>query len=180
MTETKQSLTQVLEAAPSGEKTFALMDCALDSIIYPTIKDSGCPIKCLYGEAWQSGLADIAPYLVELDPKAAFSSELLTWDWNGNWGCFVQSNASLDDLSVSLQALTTAQTPDGKEVFFRFQDPRVIRPFLANASPDNIKTLFAKAARIVAPTSDDNALGVGAIVYTQENGALKQTEIPIT
>lgn len=176
MTDTAQALAKILSAAPTGTQTYALMDCALDSTIYPTIQTSGCPATCLYGEIWQSGLSDIAPYLVTLTPSAKFSSELLTWDWYANWGYFVQSTASLDACAKAFTAVTTAALPDGSNAFFRFQDPRVIRTFLKTATADDLGAVFGKATRLVVPMADDGTSYEGAIVYTLANGALQQTE----
>jgi len=176
MTETSQALKTLLDAAPTGSKTYALMDCALESTtIYPTIQSSGCPSRCLFTQSWQVDLADVAPYLVELDPKTQFSAELLTWDWYANWGCFVQSTASLDDCAQAFTAVTTAQLPDGTEAFFRFQDPRVLRVFFETASKDDLAAVFGKAMRLVVPMEDDGHSTEGAIVYTLENGTLKQS-----
>ena len=177
MSDTAQGLKKILDGAPSGTKTYALMDCALQShTTYPAVQNSDCPSRCLYGESWQAGLVDVAPYLIELDPTAKFSNELLTWDWYGNWGYFVQSAASLDDCAQAFMPLTTATLPDRSEAFFRFQDPRVLRDFLQTASADNLKALFAKASRLVVPMADDGTSNEGAIVYTLEKGALHKTE----
>lgn len=176
MTDTAQGLSKILAAAPSGSKTYALMDCALDSTIYPTIQGCGCPLKCLYTQGWQAGLSDIAPYLVELDPKAKFSTELLSWDWYANWGYFVQSTASLDDCAQAFAAVTTAQLPNNIEAFFRVQDPRVLRVFLESATANDLATVFGKATRLVAPMADDGISAEGAIVYTLKNGKLQHVE----
>lgn len=176
MTDTAQALAKILSAAPTGAKTYALMDCALDSTIYPTIHSCGCPAECLYTQSWQSGLSDIAPYLVELMPNAKFSNELLTWDWYANWGYFVQSAANLDDCAKAFTAVTTAILPDGSNAFFRFQDPRVVRTFLKTATTDDLGAVFGKATRLVVPMADDGTSCEGAIVYTLTNGALQQTE----
>lgn len=176
MTETSQALDTILKNAPSGTKTYALMDCALDSTVHPAIQDSGCPNTCLYAESWQAGLANIAPHLLELTPRAKFSTTLLSWDWYGNWGVFVQSSADLATLASQFKAITMAKLPDGKEAFFRFFDPRVLRPFLANASSNDLNAVFDKATRYVVPMVDDGLMGEGAIVYTLDNGALAQTE----
>ncbi|MCR4376470.1 MAG: DUF4123 domain-containing protein [Rhodospirillales bacterium] len=180
MTDTAQALAKILSAAPTGAKTYALMDCALDSTLYPTIQASDCSAKCLYTQSWQSGLSDISPYLVELTPGAKFSSELLTWDWYANWGYFAQSAASLDDCAQAFAAVTSVKLPDGTNAFFRFQDPRVIRTFLQTASADDLQTVFGKATRLVVPMADDGTSSEGAIVYTLANGALQQSETRFT
>lgn len=174
MTETPQALKTLLDAAPKGANTYALMDCALDSTICPTLHASGCAMKCLYTQSWQTPLGDVAPYLVELDPKANFSTTLLTWDWYANWGYFVQSAASLDDCAQAFMAVTTAQLPNHVEAFFRFQDPRVLRVFFETASADDVKAVFGKATRLVVPMADDGVSREGAIVYTLESGKLHQ------
>lgn len=175
MTETSQALKTILDAAPQGTKTYALMDYALQSTIRPTIQASGCASKCLYTQSWQTGLADVAPHLVELDPKAKFSAELLTWDWYANWGYFVQSAASLDECAQAFTAVTTAQLPNDVEAFFRFQDPRVLRVFFETASTEDLVAVFGKATRLIVPMADDGVSSEGAIVYTLKNGALKQS-----
>lgn len=176
MSDTAEALKTLLDAGPKGTKTYALMDCALDSTIYPTIQASGCPNQKLYGESWQSGLADIAPHVVELTSSAKFSTELLTWDWYGNWGYFVQSTTSLSDLAQSFADLTTAKLSSGEEVFFRFFDPRVIRVFLAQASKNDLQSVFAKAERLVVPSAEVQGEGEAAIAYTLKNGSLAQSE----
>jgi hypothetical protein len=148
------------------------MDCALDSTIFSTISASGCPLENLYTLAWQSGLSDIAPHLVELVPQAAFSQELLSWDWYGNWGYFVQAQAPLKELAASLSALTIVSSPDAKDAFFRFFDPRVLRPFLDASSEQDLRLVFAKASRFVVPMLDDGLRGEGAIVYAMNNDVL--------
>lgn len=180
MTDTAQGLKQILDAAPTGTVTYALMDGALDSTIVPTIEHSGCPAACLYGEAWQAPLRDVAPFVVELAPQAKFSSELLGWDWYANWGVFVQAPARLDAVATAMQALSVAEMPDGQEVFFRFYDPRVLRPFLAAAPSCDLSAVFAQVQRIVAPMVDDGLKGEGAVVYTWQHGALAAQKIRFT
>jgi len=175
MTETSQALKSILDQAPKGSKTYALMDYALDSTIYPTVTASGCPAQNLYAETWQAGLNDIAPHLVELDPKSPFSSELLGWDWYGNWGYFVQSSASLSDVATPFQDMAVAILPDGQETFFRFVDPRVIRVFLPKLTTQSLKPIFNTANRLVVPTPDIHGETEGAIVYTLKNGTLTQS-----
>lgn len=176
MSVTSEALQKILNAAPTGTKTYALMDAALDSTIYHTIKTNGSTYANLYTLSWQQPLEDIAPYAVELAPQSTFYQELLTWDWYANWGYFIQSPASLEQLSASFAPLTIAQLQNGTQGFFRFYDPRVIRPFLESASSTQLNIFFAKASRLVVPMLDDGLQGEGAIIYTVTNGALNQTE----
>jgi hypothetical protein len=176
MSTTSEALKAILSDVPAGTKTYALMDCSLDSTLYPAIIKSGCPLIGLYREPWQKKLGEIAPHLVELETGSPFYRELVSWDWYGNWGYFVQSGASLDDLGAALAPLTLATAPNGQQVFFRFFDPRVLRPFLSAATKTDIELLFTTATRFVVPMLDDGLQGEGAINYTAQDGALQRVE----
>ncbi len=180
MTATSEALKTILGQAPKDSKTYALMDCALDSTIYPTIQASGCPVACLYADDWQKNFGDIAPHLVELTPSAKFSTELLGWDWYGNWGYFVQSQETLDQLSAAFAPLATVKMPDGATSFFRYFDPRVIRVFLAQADSAGLTAIFGQDHRLVVPTKEVPKEPEGAIIYTLANGKLVQSETQFT
>jgi hypothetical protein len=70
----------------------------------------------------------VAPYLACLD------HELLSWTkselWSRPWGVFVFSRAPFHELFHHFQHFLTARMPDGQSTFFRFQDPRILAPFL--------------------------------------------------
>ncbi|MGL4674221.1 MAG: DUF4123 domain-containing protein, partial [Wohlfahrtiimonas sp.] len=82
------------------------------------------PVSCLYNEPLQDGMAERAPYIVELTsgPVKNWLSKLTT-----PWGLYIISDkANFLEMRKHLRRYTFAIIPiEEKPVFFRFYDPRV-------------------------------------------------------
>jgi hypothetical protein len=53
-----------------------------------------------------------------------------------------------------------AQLPDGKIVYFRFYDPRVLRAYLTTCTDDEIRTFFGPVHRLVMEEEDGRPLSI--------------------
>lgn len=133
-------------AAP---RAFALLDAARDEQIYPSLLQSQSPWRCLYRGDAAVTMAEVAPYLVELDPHSRFTSWLFERAWGCSWSVFGNASVPLDDLRNHFRRLVMAQLPDGRAVYFRFYDPRVLRVYLPTCSDDERKTIFGPVEQFV-------------------------------
>ena len=86
--------------------------------------------RCLFGGQLEPDMATVAPYLVELEPSAAFTRRLLAEGWGQNWGVFLTSQLALPALWRHVRQQVHVYGPDMESLFFRFYDPRVMRNYL--------------------------------------------------
>jgi len=103
----------------------------------------------------QAELMDVAPYLVQLESDSPFLAWLLDDCRGQSWGIFLSSDAELDEVFEHLQGLLKVQTPDDKELFFRFYDPRVLRVYLPTCNVQELYQFFGPIISYVA--EDDKA-----------------------
>lgn len=82
----------------------------------------------------------VAPWLARVDLA------LLDWIrselWDEPWGLFVEAGATLDVVRKHFHGIQTVAGPDGRWMYFRFYDPRVLPMFLRTATPSDRAELF--------------------------------------
>jgi len=143
------------DAAP---RVFALLDAARDEQIYPALLKADCEWLCLYRGDAAVTMAEVAPYLVELQPYARFTWWLLEKGWGNSWGMFLHAAVKLDRLQAHFRRLVMAQLPDGKMVYFRFYDPRVLRAYLPTCTPKELEAMFGPVERFILEGDDAAAV----------------------
>jgi len=86
-------MKRLFAPAESGEvpAVFALLDAARDERILPMIRRSRLDYCCLFLGALAPVLAEAAPYLVDISPRAPFTREILELGWGESWGIFVRA-----------------------------------------------------------------------------------------
>lgn len=121
---------------------YALLDAARDERIHPALLRSECEWLCLYRGNAAAALADAAPYLVRLEHDAPFTEWLLENGWGNSWGVFLHTRVAIERLQAHFRRLVMARLPDGRVVFFRFYDPRVLRVYLPTCTAEEKETVF--------------------------------------
>jgi hypothetical protein len=127
---------------PGAPTVFALVDAARDERIYPALLKADCEWVCLYRGDAAVTMAEVAPYLIELDARASFTSWLIEKGWGNSWGLFLHAIVALERLQAHFRRLLMAQMPDGKKVYFRFYDPRVLRAYLPTCTAPETEMVF--------------------------------------
>lgn len=94
----------------------------------------------LYRGSVEQDYADVAPYLVSADES------LVQWIeenlWNDPWGIFMFAATDLVSLRKHFRRFLTVEDPDGKRLFFRFYDPRVLKDYLETCDDEECKAFF--------------------------------------
>ncbi|MEA2343746.1 MAG: hypothetical protein QOF63_1915 [Thermoanaerobaculia bacterium] len=139
---------------PTAPSVFALIDAARDEQIYPALLKADGEWCCLYRGDAAVTMAEVAPYLVELDPHARFTSWLLKKGWGNSWCVFLHAGVTLERLQAHFRRLVMAQLPDGKMVYFRFYDPRVLRAYLPTCTAKERELVFGPVDRYVMEGED--------------------------
>jgi hypothetical protein len=142
------------QKAPKG-KIYALLDAAASEWVYELVEYEEQPY-CLYTAAWARDLAEVAPYLVELQRDGDLISSLLDEGWGSNWGILLESAASLEDLLAHLRKLLIARVDSAppRRLYFRYYDPRVLRAYLDHGDAAEQTLIFGPVTRYWLEDSD--------------------------
>jgi len=136
-------------------RAFAVLDAARDNAIYPAVLRADCEWCCLYRGDAATTMAEVAPYLVELNVESRFTSWLLQNAWGNSWGVFLTAPVKMEALRNHLRRLVFVKLPDGRNVYFRFYDPRVLRVYLPTCTPEELTAIFGPIDRFLM--EDENA-----------------------
>lgn len=136
-----KDLREVL-CPPTGERLYALLDAARDDLVLELLRESKEHYQSLYEGQQGEELANFAPYLVELPKGSALLDSLIKEGWGKSWGVYLTSAKSFDEVRKHFRHFLIVQTEDGKELYFRFYDPRVLRVFLPTCMPSQTAELF--------------------------------------
>ena len=136
------SALRVLERQP--DPVFAVLDAARDDAVLATLRgQSECAYASLYDEdPRHASLAAFAPYLVGLHRSGPFLEALLRRSWAQSWGIFLTCSLPFDEVRRHLRRFLLVQHEDGRELYFRFYDPRVLRAFLPTCTPEQSHAFY--------------------------------------
>jgi hypothetical protein len=99
---------------------------------------------CLYRGELEPDMAQVAPYLVKLVPSSPFTDWILNEGWGNHWGIFAITAKEVDLRTVRrhFRRFLMVKDPEGKSIYFRYYDPRVLSVFLPTCNSEELKILF--------------------------------------
>ena len=111
---------------------------------------------CLYRGELAPDIAEVAPYLVYLEPNAEMTKWIFKQGWGQHWGIFalVDMDVDLKTLRKHFRKFLMVESPDGKPIYFRYYDPRVMRTYLPNCNNDELATVFGPVQIYVMENTD--------------------------
>lgn len=121
---------------------YALLDGASVPGLPELLDGSGLPYACLYSGDLVEELARAAPYIVCLRTHHSLTQRILAQGWGQHWGIFVASSADLFTLRKHFRRFLKVLSPEGKRLYFRFYDPRVLRTYLPTCQPEELAEFF--------------------------------------
>jgi len=122
--------------------TYVILDAARDESVYKKIQEAGHKDSCLYSGMRAQALAEVAPYLIPLKREDPFTEWVFNLGWGNSWGIFLESPATLEQLKRHFQSFIIVSTEDGKSIYFRFYDPRILRVYLPTCRRRELQTFF--------------------------------------
>jgi len=141
-------------ALNENSQVYAILDAARDESIYPVVMDHTGEYCCLYGAQIPEVLAKTAPYLVRLRQKDTFTDWLINEGWGNGWGVFLETSATMEELSQHLRQHLKVQTEEGNELFFRYYDPRVLRVYLPTCTEAEADLFFGPVESFIMEAKD--------------------------
>jgi len=137
-------------AMKPGEKVFALLDAARKPEIAVKPYEFQAKWVSLYKGEPEEALFDVAPYLVCLGDREEKNEGLIQWVldelWGNSCGVFIYSSAGIDALHTHFQQFLIVTDEEGKGLYFRFYDPRVLKIFLPTCKREELRTFFGPVA----------------------------------
>ncbi len=126
----------------TSARTYAVLDGARVDKLVRQIATLRAPSACLFAGKLEPSRARIAPYLVQLERDGAFTNWLFERGIGRSWGIFIRTDSELDPLRKHLRRFLLVRGPDGKQLYFRWYDPRVLRIYLPTCDDGDVAQLF--------------------------------------
>lgn len=141
-----------------SEPLFVLLDAAVGNGVLDLLRRSGVQHQSLYEGAKGDELADVAPYLVHFSICSPFLDELVNEAWGKSWGVFLTSVQSFAEIRRHFRHFLLVQTEDGKQLYFRFYDPRVMRQFLPTCTREERVEFFGGISKFLMESQGNESL----------------------
>jgi hypothetical protein len=154
---------------------YAVLDGARDRRIHTAVRDAGLPAVCLFSGALSPALAAAAPYLVQLRRASPFVRFILQNGWGNAWGIFAMSMATTEEMRRHLRRFLRVVDADGRRLFFRYYDPRVLRLYLPTCTEDELAAVFGPIQRFSLEAADRTRL----IEHAVKHGRLTTAAVEV-
>ncbi|MCS7024964.1 MAG: DUF4123 domain-containing protein [Bryobacteraceae bacterium] len=136
------------------EPVFLLVDCARDGRILPLLGEYAAPAQTLFNGPNLGTMIPFSPHLVTVEKEGPLVRALLEEGWGQAWFSFVVSREPFGVLREHFRQLLVVEDPEGREVYFRYYDPRILRCFLPACSPAEARQFFGPVLQFW--TEDEN------------------------
>jgi len=156
--------------------TFAILDGAAIPDLLERLYGERPEFICLYRGELQPDIAEVAPYLVRLEPEAPFTDWVLERGWGNHWGIFALARESLRAMRTHFRRFLMVKDEEGARLHFRYYDPRVLRVYLPTCDAEETTALFGPVQRYCLEAADPNVL----LQYRHMDGQLMPRRVPLT
>ena len=159
-----------------GVNAFAILDGASVPGLVQLLHRHDPTRECLYRGELQPDIAEVAPYVVQLEAGTEFTDLVLNQGWGKHWGIFALAAADLFTMRQHLRRFLTVHDSTGKPLLFRYYDPRVMSIYLPTCNPDEVKAMFGPVSRYFMESEAPDV----ALSFQHKDGSLVQKKVPLT
>jgi hypothetical protein len=162
--------------ANTEAKVYAVLDAASIPNFLELLDEHKPGFERLFAGELEPGMAEVIPYLVQLDPQSEFTSLISEKGWGNHWGIYAISEANIRTLRLHFRSFLQVYDPDYKPLYFRYYDPRVLRVYLPTCTPAELKTVFGPVEYFLLEDRDAGT----ALRFTNMGGQLVLDKIALT
>jgi pSer/pThr/pTyr-binding forkhead associated (FHA) protein len=137
---------------------YAVLDAARDIKILALLLQSKEEYQSLYEGQQGAKLAQVAPYLVRLKKDSLLLEKLVCEGWGQSWGVYLTCASEFQQVRRHFRYFLEVKLPNGKQVYFRFYDPRVLRIFLPTCTPEDTTQFFGPVQNYLVEDENPNKL----------------------
>ena len=151
---------------------FAVVDGAADPAVGELLKMSGLVYQSLYEGEQAAEVAPFGPFLVALRNGEWLARQIVKGGWGNGWGIFLRTKSSFEEVRKHLRRSLTVQAEDGRQMLFRFYDPRVLRLFLPTCEATQRAEFFGPIDHFVVELAEGGRLEVFSRKTAEEQRGL--------
>jgi uncharacterized protein DUF4123 len=129
---------------------------------------------CLYRGKLAPELAITAPYLVQLERDDALFNYVLQLGWGNSWGIFLRAKETGEELRRHFRRVLMVEDESGKQLIFRYYDPRVMRVYLPTCLSTELLTVFGPVRNLLLEAEDPTLV----LEYIYHDGQVRVRELP--
>jgi pSer/pThr/pTyr-binding forkhead associated (FHA) protein len=168
---------RVLEILRSQkEPLYAILDAARDPMVYLRIHECQEQKQSLYEGPGAARLAFVAPYLISLPKGSPSLEQLVREGWGQSWGVYLASSERFAAVRKHFRRfLLVKSAEDGRTLYFRFYDPRVLRVFLPTCDPFETAEFFGPIGAFLMEADDPGTL----LQFTPGGLGAEQTKLAV-
>ena len=137
-----------------GTNTYAILDGASIPDLLDKLDECQPEYVCLYAGELEPDVEECAPYLVRLDPDSEFTRWVIDEGWGKHWGIFATSPADLRAMRKHFRTFLLVKDPEGKTLYFRYYDPRVLAIYLPATNANERESIFGEVSAYFFETGD--------------------------
>lgn len=143
---------------PLSSASFSILDAATMGPEFKNAASREPSHTCLYRGESEKNLASVAPYLFPFNRSLHFGRWLVETGWGRSWGVHIVTDVSQEELWRHLRKFLFVKTEEGKELYFRYYDPRVLRLILPTFGPHELKEFFGPVQLWMAEDEDPSCV----------------------
>jgi hypothetical protein len=155
--------------------TFAVLDGAAIPDLRRQLWEHKPQYECLFRGELKPDMAEVAPYLVKLEPRHPFTAFVLDSGWGQHWSIFAQSASTLPELRRHFRTFFLVHDNNNRPLYFRYYDPRVLRVFLPTCNEAQLQTMFGPVTGYIVEDEQPAA----ALRFRIDNTGLRQERVPL-
>ncbi len=144
---------------------YAILDAACEPSVPGRLDRAGLEYESLYEGGRGDELAPFGPWLVQLPAGAAFLDELVRDGWGASWTVYLTCDLALPELRKHLRKFLIVKLADGRQVYFRYYDPRVLRTYLPTCTAAEVAEFVGPVRRYACECVDGSDLLEFAAAY---------------
>lgn len=152
-------------------KVYAVLDGASIPNLLEHLTPHAPNYECLYRGELKPDLAAAAPYLAILEEDSDLTDWILQQGWGKHWGIFAICPAELAAMRRHFRTFLMVHSSEGKPLYFRYYDPRVLRTYLPTCNAEELGTLFGPVQSFVMESETPGEL----LDFRVKDGALATT-----
>ncbi|GAB4002288.1 hypothetical protein GCM10028807_60630 [Spirosoma daeguense] len=146
---------------------YQILDAARIGFKMQQVQELNLAFDSLYRGDSQELLAGIAPYLFQYEIGSEFDIALKE-NYGDSWGIGIISNVPMAALHKHFRKFLLVKDETGKELYFRFYDPRVLRVFLPSCDAIQLIEFFGPVQQFIVEDPEHQRM----LLFEQKDGRL--------
>jgi|SRR5215213_375161 len=161
--------------AEEGVSVFAALDGASVPGLLMRLYADQPEYACLYRGELEPDMAEVAPYLVRLAPEADFTDWVIGQGWGNHWGIFAVTHEDLRAMRRHFRTFLMVYDEAGKPLYFRYYDPRVLRPYLPTCNGGELSQIFGPVLYYLLEDEEP----ASALRFSVREGSLREERLAL-